>query len=109
MRHYHLTINAETILRKDKTMENFPNVNKADRKIRSYRLKSLHRNYIEGYITYFDYREVLWLTINKIRKSLNLKEFSEGEFDKAWQYRTMAHETWKGAHDEILSTILGVW
>ena len=90
-------------------MENFPNVNEADRKIRSCRLKSLHRNYIEGAITYFDYREVLWLTINKIRKSLNLKEFSEGEFDKAWQYRTMAHETWKGAHDEILSTILGVW
>lgn len=90
-------------------MENYPNVNEADRKIRSYRLKSLHRNYIEGYITYFDYREVLWLTINKIRKSLNLKEFSEYEFDKAWQYRIMAHDTWTVARIEILSTILGFW
>lgn len=81
----------------------------ADGKIRSYRLKSLHRNYIEGYITYFDYREVLWLTINKIRKSLKLKEFSMGEFDKAWQYRVMGCETWKDARAEILSTILGVW
>ena len=90
-------------------MENYPNVNEVDKKIRSHRLKSLHGNYIEGYITYFDYREVLWLTINKIRKSLNLKEFSEQEFDKAWQYRTMAYETWEIARNEILSTILGVW
>lgn len=90
-------------------MENYPNVNEADRKISTYGLKRLYTNYDKGYITYFDYREVLWLTINKIRKSLNLKEFSEGEFDKAWQYRTMAHETWTIARSEILNTILGVW
>jgi len=84
-------------------------VNEADRLIGIYRLKSLHGRYIEGYITYFDYREDLLLTINQIRESLKLEVLSEGDFDMAWQHREMWHESWKIARLEILSTTISVY
>ena len=102
--HKQLT-NILTNTKEVNNMESLTIISKADRKIRGYRLKSLHMNYIEGYITDFDYREVLWFTINRIRRSINLPELSESEFDKAWQVRTMEHETWEIARSEILSTI----
>ena len=77
--------------------------------INRLRIKSMWKKYINGDISYADYKGYLFVIINPIRKAMGFDIFSYEKFDEAWQYRTMAHEKWEVAQNEIRNTIVGFW
>lgn len=77
--------------------------------ITRFRFKKSHDLYRYNYILYSDYKNDVFLFVNNVRKDRGNEPFSKEKFDEAWQYRTMAHENWKIARNEIINTILGWW
>lgn len=81
----------------------------AGRWVNRLRIKSTWVKFINGDISYGDYKDYLFAIINPIRKAMGDDIFSYEKFDEAWQYRNMAHENWEIALNEIKNTIVGFW
>lgn len=71
--------------------------------------KTRWRSYINGDMSYADYKEYCFITVNSIRNCMNFESFSKTKFDEAWQYRIMAHEDYNIAKRELQDTICGWW
>ena len=71
--------------------------------------KTRWRNYINGNMSYADFKEYVFITVNSIRKLRDVPEYSYNKFDEGWQYRIIAHENYSVAYAELLNLIFGWW
>lgn len=73
------------------------------------RFKTLHREYCDDVLSYFEYKERVFIMVNSIRKAESLPEYSEAKFDEGWQYRNLCADNYAHALDEMSNLIFGWW
>ena len=73
--------------------------------LRQLRVKSRHEMYLNGGLTYLEYKEYINHTINEIRAFFRLSRYSNEDFDILWSNLNMAADRWKTARNEIFMAI----
>jgi hypothetical protein len=71
--------------------------------------KTSWTKYINDEMSYEDYKEYCFITVNSIREAMGNPAYSEKKFDEAWQYRILAHEKYSVTFDELVNVIFGWW
>lgn len=80
---------------------------KADKEVGRNGFRTLHSNYVHGYIDQADFYSGLFSRVNISRTRIGLSRYTASEFDHAWQYRNPGTEQWSDARHEIINLIIG--
>lgn len=54
-------------------------------------------------------RQELFKMVNQVRQACGLPVYTWDIFDEGWQYRTVLHESYKVARDEMFNLCFGWW
>lgn len=77
------------------------------RRIKRLHVKTTHRRYVDGEVSYAHYKEYVNIVINDIRVLFQLGELDNDTLDVYWSNCSPAAEAWAYAREEIYNMIVG--
>jgi len=77
--------------------------------LRRLRFKTVWTQYMNYEINYLTFKGNVFDMINKTRQNLGSQKFTYAIFDNGWQWRTVCHDNYKVALNEMINFIFGWW
>jgi len=88
----------------NKIIVNIP-ITKIKNSLKQKEFQKLWKDYMLDYISDYDYRQEIYRIINETRNEFNYPSLTELEFDKTWQYLTLANEEFETAFTHMMQAI----
>ena len=77
--------------------------------LRRLRFKTLWTQYMNDELYYMDFKAKVFELINKARKNLGSHQYTYSTFDNGWQWRTVCHDKYEVALNEMINFVFGWW